>query len=131
MASYLRTSNANLGGPYGPSRESEALVGKERVIADVRAGNEKAYNLSNKLAAVYKEQGKNALQIDTLRLLINLDPDNTQSPDSQSSIIEQTTLVGPSMKACSSAVSVSGRMMRAEAGLLVLLVEVAESLGGA
>jgi cysteine desulfurase family protein (TIGR01976 family) len=33
MASYLRTSNANLGGPYGPSRESEALVANARLAA--------------------------------------------------------------------------------------------------
>jgi cysteine desulfurase family protein (TIGR01976 family) len=33
MASYLRTSNANLGGPYAPSRESEALVANARLAA--------------------------------------------------------------------------------------------------
>lgn len=59
-----------------------------------RAGNEKAYNLSNKLAAVYKEQGKSALQIDTLRMLINLDPDHTQCPDYQSSIVQAYEKLG-------------------------------------
>jgi cysteine desulfurase family protein (TIGR01976 family) len=33
MTAYLRTSNANLGGPYGPSRESEALVADARLAA--------------------------------------------------------------------------------------------------
>ncbi len=46
-----------------------------------------AYRLSGKLAAVYKDQGKHALEVDTLRMLINLDPDNTQAPDFQSSIV--------------------------------------------
>ncbi|MDP2339739.1 MAG: tetratricopeptide repeat protein [Deltaproteobacteria bacterium] len=46
-----------------------------------------AYRLSGKLAAVYKEQGKHALEVDTLRMLINLDPDNTGAPDYQSSIV--------------------------------------------
>lgn len=46
-----------------------------------------AYRLSGKLASVYKEQGKHALEVDTLRMLINLDPDNTQAPDFQSSIV--------------------------------------------
>ncbi len=52
------------------------------------AGAKEAYRLTGKLAAVYKEQGKRPLQIDTLRLLINLDPDNAQAPDYQSSIVE-------------------------------------------
>jgi TolA-binding protein len=52
------------------------------------AGAQEAYRLTGKLAAVYKEQGKRPLQIDTLRLLINIDPDNTQAPDYQSSIVE-------------------------------------------
>ena len=51
------------------------------------AGQVEAYRLSGKLAAVYKEQGKHALEIDTLRMLINLDPDNTQAPDYQSAIV--------------------------------------------
>ena len=52
------------------------------------AGAVEAFRLTGKLAAVYKEQGKSPLQIDTLRLLINLEPDNTQAPDYQSSIVE-------------------------------------------
>jgi len=51
------------------------------------AGAPEAYRLSGKLAAVYKEQGKHALEVDTLRLLINLDPDNAQAPDYQSAIV--------------------------------------------
>ncbi len=51
------------------------------------SSKEEAYRLSGKLAAVYKEQGKHALEVDTLRMLINLDPDNTQAPDYQSSIV--------------------------------------------
>ncbi len=52
------------------------------------AGALDAFRLTSKLGAVYKEQGKSPLQIETLRLLINLDPDNTQAPDYQSSIVE-------------------------------------------
>ena len=51
------------------------------------AGQQEAFRLSGKLAAVYKEQGKHALEVDTLRMLINLDPDNTQAPDYQSAIV--------------------------------------------
>jgi len=51
------------------------------------AGQQEAYRLSGKLAAVYKEQGKHALEVDTLRMLINLDPDNTAAPDYQSAIV--------------------------------------------
>lgn len=58
------------------------------------AGGTEAYRLTGKLAAVYKEQGKHALQIDTLRLLINTDPDNTQAPDYQSSIVQAYEKLG-------------------------------------
>jgi TolA-binding protein len=51
------------------------------------AGQPEAYRLSGKLAAVYKEQGKHALEVDTLRMLINLDPDNAQAPDYQSAVV--------------------------------------------
>ena len=51
------------------------------------AGQPEAYRLSGKLASVYKEQGKHALEVDTLRMLINLDPDNTQAPDYQSAVV--------------------------------------------
>lgn len=51
------------------------------------AGVEEAYRLSGKLAAVYRNEGKHALEVDTLRMLINLDPDNTQAPDYQSAIV--------------------------------------------
>jgi TolA-binding protein len=51
------------------------------------AGQQEAYRLSGKLAAIYKEQGKHALEVDTLRMLINLDPDNAQAPDYQSAIV--------------------------------------------
>ncbi len=51
------------------------------------AGQTEAYRMSGKLAAVYKEQGKHALEVDTLRMLINLDPDNPQAPDYQSSVV--------------------------------------------
>lgn len=51
------------------------------------AGQVEAYRLSGKLAAVYKEQGKHALEVDTLRMLINLDPDNAQAPDYQSAVV--------------------------------------------
>jgi cellulose synthase operon protein C len=97
----------------GASGEKEAIQLKNEALNDMvltyaqldeskeaydyfkaRAGNEKAYNLSNKLAAVYKEQGKSALQIDTLRMLINLDPDHTQCPDYQSSIVQAYEKLG-------------------------------------
>ncbi len=51
------------------------------------AGAPEAYRLSGKLAAVYKEQGKHALEIDTLRMLINIDPDNASAPDYQSAVV--------------------------------------------
>ena len=46
-----------------------------------------AFRLTGKLAAIYKGDGKHALEIDTLRMLINIDPDNPQAPDYQSSIV--------------------------------------------
>jgi cellulose synthase operon protein C len=58
------------------------------------AGAPEAFRLTGKLASVYKEQGKHALQIDTLRLLINLDPDNTQAPDYQSSVVQAYEKLG-------------------------------------
>jgi TolA-binding protein len=51
------------------------------------AGQQEAYRLVGKLAAVYKNEGKHALEVDTLRMLINIDPDNTQAPDYQSAIV--------------------------------------------
>jgi TolA-binding protein len=64
----------------GASKEAYDYLKKE-------AGAQEAYRLSGKLAAVYKEQGKHALEVDTLRMLINLDPDNAQAPDYQSAIV--------------------------------------------
>jgi TolA-binding protein len=58
------------------------------------AGAVEAYRLTGKLAAVFKEQGKHALQIDALRLLINIDPDNAQAPDYQSSIVAAYSQMG-------------------------------------
>ncbi len=51
------------------------------------AGAPEAYRLSGKLAAVYREQGKHALEVDTLRMLINLDPDSPTAPDYQSAVV--------------------------------------------
>ncbi|MCC7071088.1 MAG: tetratricopeptide repeat protein [Deltaproteobacteria bacterium] len=58
------------------------------------AGAQEGYRLTTKLAAVYKEQGKHPLQIETLRLLINLDPDHTSSPDYQSQIVAAYSQMG-------------------------------------
>src|SRR5207237_649687 len=63
------------------TREAYEYIKKE-------AGAPEAYRLTGKLASIYKEQGKRPLQIDTLRLMINLDPDNGMSPDIQSSMLE-------------------------------------------
>jgi TolA-binding protein len=57
------------------------------------AGADQAFKSMDKLAGIYKEQGKQPLRIDTLRMLINLDPDNVQAPDYQSGIVESYALI--------------------------------------
>jgi TolA-binding protein len=51
------------------------------------AGKEEAYRLSGKLAQVYHKDGKFAIEVDTLRMLINIDPDAPSAPDFQSSVV--------------------------------------------
>lgn len=46
-----------------------------------------AFNLTEKLARVYNAQGGSDKEIETYRLLLNLDPDVPQAPDYQSSIV--------------------------------------------
>jgi tetratricopeptide (TPR) repeat protein len=51
------------------------------------AGKEDAYRLTGKLSQVYHKDGKYALEIETLRMLVNIDPDAPFAPDYQSSIV--------------------------------------------
>ena len=48
---------------------------------------EKAYRLTTKLAGIYGNQGKQQLEVESYRFLINADPDNVSAPDFQSSIV--------------------------------------------
>ncbi len=58
------------------------------------AGKERAYQLMNKLGAVYNKDGKYKQQIQTLRFVVNLDPDYPGAPDYQSQIVAAYSQLG-------------------------------------
>lgn len=59
-----------------------------------KAGNERAFHLTTKLAQVYQKDGKHKLQVQTLRHLINTDPENPSAPDFQSQIVAAYSQLG-------------------------------------
>lgn len=99
VAEENKSKDGPSGGPKGVQLKREALNDMVLTYSHLdatkeaydylkkEAGQPEAYRLSGKLAAVYKEQGKHALEVDTLRMLINLDPDNPQAPDYQSAVV--------------------------------------------
>jgi TolA-binding protein len=64
----------------GEVKEAYVYLGK-------KAGKERSYHLTDKLSQIYANQGKFQKQIETLRLLLKIDPDYPQAPDFQSKIV--------------------------------------------
>jgi TolA-binding protein len=59
-----------------------------------KAGGDESFRLTTKLAMVYDNQGKHKQQVQTLRLLINLNPDHVSAPDFQSQIVQAYSKLG-------------------------------------
>lgn len=59
-----------------------------------KAGKEESYRLMTKLAKIYNGQGKHKKEIDSYRFVLNLDPDNVNAPDYQSSIVAAYSTLG-------------------------------------
>lgn len=59
-----------------------------------KAGKDDAYRLMTKLAKIYAGQGKHKKEIETYRFVLNLDPDNVNAPDYQSSIVAAYSQLG-------------------------------------
>jgi cysteine desulfurase family protein (TIGR01976 family) len=84
IAGYLRTSNANVSGPYGPSRETETLVTNARLAAAGFLGCEPAEtmfgaNMSTLNFALSRTAGRDLRAGDEI-LVTRLDHDANVSP---------------------------------------------------
>lgn len=59
-----------------------------------KAGKDQGYRLMTKLAKIYGGQGKQQKEVDTYRFVLNLNPDDVNAPDYQSSIVAAYSTLG-------------------------------------